>query len=216
MMVLPKMLIRLRSITPNFRNVLKRAQFLPSQVQNIIIVLYRLLFVMNFTAASLRSAANFNLNETDNWVSGDGLYYESTSAQYVGAMYWAVVTVTTVGYGDITQTSAFELGWVFFIVLIGVAIFVTFLGELSALFSELSKSSQANEERIRQVHDLDEKFNIGPDLVDKLLIYFEQNISVAGSSEQDMEFLFEVLPAPIKIQLLRFLNKEAIDKVAFL
>ena len=66
------------------------------------------------------------------------------------------------------------------------------------------------------MHDLDEKFNIGADLVDKLLMYFEQNVSLAGSSESDMQFLFEVLPAPLKIQLLRFLNKEAIEKVPFL
>ena len=74
MMYLPKMLIRIRTITPNFRNVLKKASWMPTQVQNIVIVLYRLLFVMNITAAALRSAANFNLNDPDNWVSGDGLY----------------------------------------------------------------------------------------------------------------------------------------------
>ena len=59
------------------------------------------------------------------------------------------------------------------IVVFGVGVFVTFLGELSTLFSELANSSQVNEERIRQVHELDEKFNIGPDLVDRLLVYFE-------------------------------------------
>lgn len=67
----------------------------------------------------------------------------------MGAVYWSVVTVTTVGYGDITQTSVFELGWVLIIVILGVAIFVTFLGELSTLFSELTKSGQVNEERIQ-------------------------------------------------------------------
>ena len=64
-------------------------------------------------------------------------------------MYWSVVTVTTVGYGDITQSSGFELGWVLAIVVFGVGVFVTFLGELSTLFSELASSSQVNEERIR-------------------------------------------------------------------
>ena len=81
----------------------------------------------------------------------------------------------------------------------GVGVFVTFLGELSTLFSELAGSSQANEERIRQVHELDEKFNIGPDLVDRLLVYFEQNVGMAGSSQQDMGYLFDVLPASLKI-----------------
>lgn len=67
----------------------------------------------------------------------------------MGAIYWSVVTVTTVGYGDITQTSSFELAWVLLIVVFGVVVFTTFLGELSTLFSELANSSAVNEERIR-------------------------------------------------------------------
>ncbi len=145
-------------------------------------MLYWLLFVVNICAGLLRSAANFNLKDTENWVSGDGLYGESIFTQYIGAIYWSVVTVTTVGYGDITQTSSFELAWVLLIVVFGVVVFTTFLGELSTLFSELANSSAVNEERIRQVHELDEKFNIGADLVDRLLVYFEQNVTMGGSS----------------------------------
>jgi len=57
---------------------------------------------MNFCAGLLRSAANFNFSSTDNWVRADGLYDEPIFTQLVGAVYWSVVTVTTVGYGDIT------------------------------------------------------------------------------------------------------------------
>ena len=73
-MMLPIMLIRMRSINTNMQKVLKRASWMPVQVQNILIVLYWLLFVVNFCGGLLRSAANFNLGEVDNWVSGDGLY----------------------------------------------------------------------------------------------------------------------------------------------
>ena len=110
-------------------------------MHQIIVVLYWLIFVMNFCAALLRSAANFNFSETDNWVSGDVGYYSPLTSQYIAAIYWSVVTVTTVGYGDITQSSEFELGWVLVIVIVGVGVFVTFLGELSTLFSELTSSS---------------------------------------------------------------------------
>jgi len=75
MLYLPKMLIRIRTIDFNMRKVLKRASFIPIQVQNILVVLFWLLFVMNFCAGLLRSAANFNLREPDNWVSNDGLYF---------------------------------------------------------------------------------------------------------------------------------------------
>lgn len=60
MMYLPKFLVRIRSIDFNLRKVLKRIPWFPIQVQNIIIVIYWLLFVMNLCAGLLRSAANFN------------------------------------------------------------------------------------------------------------------------------------------------------------
>ena len=63
--------------------------------------------------------------------------------------------------------------WTTLIIIFGVGIFVTYLGELSALFSELTNTKRANEDRLRQINDLDAKFNIGPELVEKLLQYFE-------------------------------------------
>ena len=64
------------------------------------------------------------------------------------------------------------------IVIFGVVIFTTYLGTLSELFSELASAGQKNREKIRQVHELDEKFNIGTELVDRLMAYFEQNSDV--------------------------------------
>ena len=66
------------------------------------------------------------------------------------------------------------------------------------------------------MHELDEKINIGPELVDRLLRYFEQNEGMSGSSQEDIGYLFEVLPATLKIALTRFLNKDAIERVPFL
>jgi len=70
------MLIRIRSIDSNVRFVLKKSS-MPSEVQNIFVVLLKLLFVMHFVAGLLRSAANFALGSTENWVVNDGLYDET-------------------------------------------------------------------------------------------------------------------------------------------
>ena len=68
---------------------------------------------------------------------------------YIASLYWSVVTTTTVGYGDITQTQEYELLWAIIMIVFGVAIFVTYLGELSSLFSELTNNRRANEDRLR-------------------------------------------------------------------
>ena len=59
---------------------------------------------------------------------------------------------------------------------------MTILGELSTLFSEITQKSRANEDRLRQINELDMKFNIGSELVEKLQLYFENNVNSLDSS----------------------------------
>jgi hypothetical protein len=59
--------------------------------------------------------------------------------QYVVSVYWAAVTCTTVGYGDILPTNNYELLWAMMIIVFGVALFAYMLSDLSSKFMELSK-----------------------------------------------------------------------------
>ena len=70
---------------------------------------------------------------------------------------------------------------------------------------------------MNQIHDLDQKFNIGSELVDKLQSYFEQNVATMDtSSSMDMDYLLTILPASIKIELTKFLHKGNIHIIDFL
>lgn len=92
--------------------------------------------------------------------------------QYVSSLYWATVTCTTVGYGDILPTNGYELTWAMIIIVLGVAVFSYILSDLASKFSELSQKSQANAERINKINELDDKFKLGTQLVDQLTGFF--------------------------------------------
>ena len=129
---------------------------------------------MNICACFLKSGADFQLGRGSNWlieynvIQGTTYTKDDFYKAYVASLYWSVVTITTVGYGDIVQTQVFELLWAILIIVFGVSFFVTYLGELASLFSELTNNRRANEDRLRQINELDSKFNIGPELVEKL------------------------------------------------
>jgi len=48
-------------------------------------------------------------------------------------MYWALVTLTTVGYGDITPQTLREILIMSFTVILGTTVFAYFIGNIGAL-----------------------------------------------------------------------------------
>ena len=92
------------------------------------------------------SEANIGLYET--WLSDNGILDESLLIQYLAAFYWATVTATTVGYGDILPTNYAELVWAMIIIIFGVALFSFILSNLSSSFVEITKTNAVNEDLI--------------------------------------------------------------------
>ena len=126
-------------------------------------------------------------------------------------MYWATVTCTTVGYGDILPTNNYELLWAMCIIVFGVAIFSYILSDLSSKFSEFTRQKANNQLRIQQIDQLDQKFHIGAALVEKLTDYFSSNnLEMDLETNAEMSYLLKILPSTLKTQLAKFLYQDAI------
>lgn len=54
-------------------------------------------------------AVSFNLTVRDNWVRAKGLESTDSVTRYLTSCYWAVVTMNTVGYGEISPSNVYEV-----------------------------------------------------------------------------------------------------------
>lgn len=100
--------------------------------------------VLHISACFYYAAAKFNLHGSTDWVRTLGIQDEGMIHKWHSAMYWATVTCTTVGYGDITPTNDFELLWTVIIMILGVALLSYFLSDLSSQFSEIVGNKNDN------------------------------------------------------------------------
>lgn len=57
--------------------------------------------------------------------------------KYIYSLYWAVSTIVTVGYGDITPRNEYEVVVTIFIELLGSALFGYLINVIGATMSEL-------------------------------------------------------------------------------
>ena len=66
-----------------------------------------------------------------------GLNDQPDSYQYIVSVYWALQTLTTVGYGDVTPRSVYEkiagLIWM----IIGVGFYAFTIGNLASIFNDI-------------------------------------------------------------------------------
>merc|ERR1719353_673153 len=87
-------------------------------------------------------------NEDDYWRSEEMISKTMLSQRYIGSMYWAFTTMTTVGYGDISARTMAERGFAMLGMLVGGFAFSAMIGSISTVFASRDLSKQAANRRI--------------------------------------------------------------------
>ena len=82
------------------------------------------------------------------WIESNNLHEKSVSQKYLAALYWALVSILTVGYGDILPQNPIEIAVSIILYFIGVAIYSYIISRLINIFSNVNKvnsEEQSNE-----------------------------------------------------------------------
>jgi hypothetical protein len=119
------------------------------EYQNLMTVFITLFYIIHVAGCLWYASHFFDVSSNENWITENDLKDESIPIKYVYSIYWATVTCTTVGYGDILPMNGFEMVWAMLIIVFGVAVFSYILSDMSSKFSEIYKNKSANVERIK-------------------------------------------------------------------
>ncbi|MCX7679872.1 MAG: cyclic nucleotide-binding domain-containing protein [Spirochaetes bacterium] len=133
--------------------------------------------------------------------------------QYIRALYWAITTVATIGYGDYTPDLNSNVQIIFTIVvqIFGVGMYGYIIGNVSGLIANLDTARTQFLKKIEEVTAYLKAKGIPEDLQEKILNYYYY-LWDKKKSITEQNPLYD-LPASLKIDVMLHLNKEMICNV---
>lgn len=140
----------------------------------------------------------------DSWVAAQTLETAPAATQYVRSLYWTVVTMTTVGYGDITPSRNIEYVFTILVILAGASLYAYIIGNIASLLSNLDASKVAFWNRADAVHQYLRSRHVPSALNEHIRGYYEYLWArYHGVADKDM---FAELPESVRIDLLQHLT----------
>lgn len=139
--------------------------------------------------------------------------YYSTYEKYIFSIYWAVTTMTTVGYGDSNPGNPAEVAYVTFGVIIGASTFTYVVGTLSSLVDELHTNVDTYRERMDRLKAYLKERRIPKPLGARLRRYYEYYL--LQRDDENEETILNALSDNLRSQLVLHLNRDVVSKIAF-
>lgn len=139
---------------------------------------------------------------------------EDKTLEYVRAIYWAMTTLTTVGYGDIAAKTAAQMLYSAFTQLIGVGVFGFILSNVASLLSRLDAAREHHMDNLDQIETFMSSYNIPVDVKSRVRAYYHY-IWREHKGRMDRT-LIERLPNKLQSELNFSINQSVIKSVPFL
>lgn len=130
---------------------------------------------------------------------------------YSVSLYWAVTTLTTVGYGDITPTTNLARFYTMAVMLIGVGVYGVIIGQFSRLMMLADKFTEEKKEKMNKLHQYMKFYNI-PSSLQRQVYSFYNHLIDQNINSQDTQVLSD-LPKALQEELSIYMKIKLIRNV---
>lgn len=149
------------------------------------------------------------------WLYMDELDLAKTGwDEYVKALYWSVMTLATVGYGDVLPVTTNQRIYVILVMMLGAAVYATVIGNIASILGNLDLVRTAQLKRMSQVDSYLRARNL-PYLIRRKIRDYYMYIMERGFGENEKELLSD-LPLSLQREVKIHLHRELLEKVPFL
>ena len=136
----------------------------------------------------------------NSWVITSGIEQLTPILQYQRALYWAITTMTTVGYGDITPSRTYEYTFVMITMVLGASFYASIIGGFASIITNLDSSKANFKKRMDIIGQFLNRRRIPLKMKERVKSYYDYLWKKQGDI-QTLSFL-EDLPKSFRIDLL--------------
>ena len=108
-------------------------------------LIVNVLFLAHLSACTWHFLGDWEVKNgySDNWLVFKGLVDSDWVARYIYSLYFAIVTMVTVGYGDISSQNSTECTVNIILIIYGCAVFAFTINEIGMIFKEMYQEEKA-------------------------------------------------------------------------
>ena len=183
-----------------------------ANVEKLIFFLLTFILLAHLSTCIWFLVAKLEDLSPDSWVVRLGYIDASNFQIYILSFYWTLMTVTTVGYGDVSAGTTSERIYNLFIMSFGVLMYSFTIGSLSSILATMDQKNEEMNQKLQILAGIKKEYNLDKDLYDKVRKVIKFDLS--RNQKDKMEFLQE-LPNKLRIELSQIMHDKVVQSLNF-
>jgi hypothetical protein len=203
-------LLRIARIMKYFKEWEKDLQINPSIIRILKLIISVMLSAHWIACGWFRMALAESVTGAS-WIVTHNLLDASLTRQYVRSVYWALTTMTTVGYGDITPNTTVETIFTMVAMCTGVTIYAYIIGNMATIIANLDATAQAYRQKMDRINEYMRFREIPLNLQKRIRSYYDY--VWARNKGLDENRIISELPRALHTDVALHLHREVLANV---
>ena len=162
-------------------------------------------FIAHWTACSWYMVSSIDSSEKpDTWVRTKGIWVEDgaeRSEAYVTALYWAVTTMNTIGYGDISAVTDNEKVCAICAMVVSCGVFAYILGNISNVVNKQNELEAAHRKRVMSLNSYMKQKELSHDLRFRVRRYLDYIWEHQEKNKMEEDDILDMLSEPLRDEI---------------